>query len=178
MRHNGEEWAWRHYRRAGLAALLSADRYLWTGLDRTRAFQEIRLTAQLHKMGLPVPKPVAAHVYKRGLFYQADLITVRLPKTYSLGEALLNKQPVEFDRILETINRFHRAGLDHHDLNARNILINTQGEVFVIDFDKCRLKAPNGRWPKANLRRLWRSMQKIAPQESLRYQNALKAQIQ
>ena len=51
--------ALRHYRRGGVAARFSADRYLWTGAARTRAFREFRLLAKLVEGGLPVPAPVA-----------------------------------------------------------------------------------------------------------------------
>ena len=38
----GVEWVLRPYRRGGLIARASATRYLWTGLERTRAFRELR----------------------------------------------------------------------------------------------------------------------------------------
>ena len=39
----------RMYRRGGMAASLSADRYLWRGADRSRSFAEFRLTRALHR---------------------------------------------------------------------------------------------------------------------------------
>jgi 3-deoxy-D-manno-octulosonic acid kinase len=55
----------------------------------------------------------------------------------------------------------HRAGVDHADLNAHNILLDSQGVVSVIDFDRGRLRSP-GSWRNANLLRLHRSLGKIA----------------
>src|SRR5215213_5570910 len=43
----------RQYRRGGLVAKLSRDRYLWSGADRTRSFAEFRLMRALIARKLP-----------------------------------------------------------------------------------------------------------------------------
>ena len=60
------------------------------------------------------------------------------------------------------IRRFHNEGLDHVDLNARNILIDDRDMPWLIDLDRCRLRDP-GRWQTGNLARLERSLEKFAP---------------
>ncbi len=62
-----------------------------------------------------------------------------------------------------TVARLHGAGVDHADLNAHNILlgVNVKDGVSVIDFDRGRLRA-QGAWRARNLRRLRRSLAKIA----------------
>ena len=60
-----------------------------------------------------------------------------------------------------TIARLHRQGVDHADLNAHNILLDTGGSVRVIDLDRGRLRTP-GAWTARNLARLERSLRKIA----------------
>jgi len=63
----------------------------------------------------------------------------------------------------ECIRRFHMAGVWHADLNARNILLDTNSRVFLIDFDRARFtpgKAVNG---ENNLSRLKRSLVKLWP---------------
>ncbi len=60
------------------------------------------------------------------------------------------------------VRRFHNAGLDHVDLNCDNILV-AQGQVYLIDFDRCRLRAEGpseATWKRANLNRLRRSVEK------------------
>ena len=99
IQHNGMDMALRHYHRGGLAAKLSADQYLWTGLERTRAWREWHLLATLHQLKLPVPEPVAARVVRSGFFYQADIITLRIPQAQSVADP---EKPV--------INRGHLAG--------------------------------------------------------------------
>lgn len=162
VRQGEAQWALRHYRRGGWVAKFITDRYLWLGLSRTRAWREWHLTAQLHAQGLPVPAPVAARVVRDGLSYSADLITQRIPQVEPLSRRL-QAAPLAGDdwrRLGALLRRFHDAGLDHADLNAHNILLNPQGQFWLIDFDKALLRAPNG-WTEGNLRRLERSFVKL-----------------
>ncbi|MGM0987233.1 MAG: 3-deoxy-D-manno-octulosonic acid kinase [Pseudomonadota bacterium] len=157
----GAQWVLRPYRRGGLIARLSEQRYLWTGLERTRAFRELRLTAELHSRGLPVPRPVAARVTRHGLTYEAALITERIPGARPLASLLERDQADDalLGRVGTTIRRFHEAGLDHVDLNTRNLLVDPLGKVWMIDLDRCRLR-PKGDWQARNLERLERSLAK------------------
>lgn len=159
----------RPYRRGGLAAHVSADRYLWTGAERTRAFREFRLLAQLHDAGLPVPRPVAAAYWRDGLHYRATLVTRRIEATRTLAERLASE---ELDTALggevgATIARFHAAGAWHADLNAHNVLADTHGKVWLIDFDRGRLRHPARRWQRANVERLARSFAKLGAHRRL-----------
>ncbi len=161
-----EQWVLRPYRRGGLMARISEARYLWTGLERTRAFRELRLTAQLFDQGLPVPRPVAAAATRCGLTYTAALITVRIPGARALAERLVDADAALLERVGATLRRFHDAGLDHVDLNARNLLVDADGQVWLIDLDRCRLR-PAGAWREANLARLQRSLAKFAGAEHM-----------
>ncbi|MEQ5800496.1 3-deoxy-D-manno-octulosonic acid kinase [Halomonas sp. H10-9-1] len=165
---NGEEWVLRPYRRGGLMARLSEARYLWTGLERTRAFRELRLTVDLHARGLPVPRPVAADVSHHGLTYSAALITVRIPGARALASLLENGEADDdlLQRVGATIRRFHDVGLDHVDLNARNLLVDEGGKVWLIDLDRCRLR-PDGAWKERNLERLERSLVKFGAPDAM-----------
>ncbi len=162
VRHQQAQWALRHYRRGGLVAKLVTDRYLWLGLQRTRAWREWHLTAELHRRGLPVPAPVAARVIRRGLWYEADLITERIMQARPLSQCLCSGALTRdsWRRLGECLARFHAAGLDHADLNAHNILFTQDGRFWLIDFDRGRLR-PAGAWRQANLRRLQRSLRKL-----------------
>ena len=59
------------------------------------------------------------------------------------------------------VARFHRAGLDHADLNAQNILFDATGHGWLIDFDRGRLRIPATAWREQNLARLKRSLLKL-----------------
>lgn len=151
----------RHYRRGGLPGRFVHDRYLWLGLARTRAWREWHLTAELYQRGLPVPRPVAAQVVRDGLFYRADLMTVRIPNAYSLAQAIADAalSAEHWQALGACLRRFHQEGVDHADLNAHNILL-ADGEIYLIDFDRGRLRLP-GRWQQNNLARLLRSLRKL-----------------
>ncbi|MFP3344235.1 3-deoxy-D-manno-octulosonic acid kinase [Halomonas sp. SIMBA_159] len=159
-----EQWVLRPYQRGGLIAKLSQQRYVWLGVERTRAFREVRLTAALYEQGLPVPRPVACCVTRFGLTYEAALLTVRIPGARALASLLTNGEADEalLKRVGAMIKRFHQAGLDHVDLNARNILVDKAGKPWLIDLDRCRLR-PQGKWQTSNLQRLERSVVKFAP---------------
>ena len=157
------QWVLRHFRRGGFIARWSRDAYLWMGESRVRSFAECELLEILSRRGLHVPKPVAARYQKRGLFYRCDLITERIfdaePLSALLGRAALAEP--QWRAIGEAVGSLHRAGVDHADLNAHNVLLAAGGIVSVIDFDRGRLRAP-GAWTSRNLRRLRGSLAKIA----------------
>lgn len=155
-------WAIRHYRRGGWASNFSENRYLWLGQARSRAFAEWRLLAEMDQLKLPVPAPVAARVTRRGGCYTCDLITRRIAGD-SLAQHLARAPlPARRWQVLgQVLARFHGAGVDHRDLNAHNVLIDDNGRVWLIDFDRCRRRPP-GAWRRRNLRRLRRSLDKVA----------------
>ncbi len=159
---NGERvWVLRHYRRGGLLARIGADRYVWASADRTRAFREWRLLARLTQLALPVPRPVAARYSRRLFIYRADLITERLPSVQPLSRLLRApiSQPL-WQSIGRCIAAFHRHGVHHADLNAHNVMIDTQQRVYLLDFDRGRIRT-RGAWEAAVLARLQRSLLKL-----------------
>lgn len=162
IEHPGGSWVLRHYRRGGMMAHVSRDRYLWTGEARTRPFSEWRLLWELHREGLPVPAPVAARYRRSGLTYVGDLITERIVDAQPLSVLLQSQSlPAEtWEAVGRCIRRFHDAGVCHADLNAHNILLASSGAVFLIDFDRGQRRAPGG-WTQENLQRLQRSLNKI-----------------
>jgi 3-deoxy-D-manno-octulosonic acid kinase len=163
IRAGDREWVLRHYLRGGFAARLVRDRYWWVGEERVRAFAEYRLLEALLERGLPVPRPVAAGYSRRGPTYRCDLITERIPDAEPMSMALARGPlpEAQWRAVGATVARLHRAGVDHADLNAHNILIDDRGRVSVIDFDRGRLRAP-GPWSARNLERLHRSLAKLS----------------
>jgi 3-deoxy-D-manno-octulosonic acid kinase len=155
-------WVLRHYRRGGLIAHLSDDLYVWTGADRTRAFREWRLLRQLRAWGLPVPAPVAARYQRAGFFYRADLITAELPVRRTLTQALQQASlPNEtWHAIGQCVGSLHARGVQHADLNAHNLLVGAGNDIYVLDFDRGRIRA-RGAWERAVLARLQRSLRKV-----------------
>jgi 3-deoxy-D-manno-octulosonic acid kinase len=153
----------RHYRRGGWMARWRGDRYLWRGEALTRSFQEWHLLYVMHRAGLPVPLPIAAAYRRIGRSYTADLITEQIDGTRSLA-ARLADAPLTLSSwiaIGRCVRRFHDDGICHADLNAHNVLLDEAESVWLVDFDRGRLRHP-GFWCDANLVRLRRSLEKIS----------------
>jgi len=161
VRSGERRYVLRHYRRGGWLAPLLRDRYPWRGEQNTRSFTEWQLTYSLHRAGLPVPAPIAARYRNSGGSYTADLITERVPAVGSLAECLRTGalSVLTWISIGRCIRRFHDFGVCHADLNAHNILLSEEN-VYLIDFDRCQLRAP-GLWRDGNLVRLRRSLEKV-----------------
>jgi 3-deoxy-D-manno-octulosonic acid kinase len=167
IRDGDSRWVLRHYRRGGLVARWIADAYFWQGEDRTRSFREWRLLSLLHSEGFPVPAPVAARYVRTALSYRADLITTEIPDARTLADRITGSTvaPQVWQDIGRLIARLHRRGVHHVDLNAHNLLLDAAGEVYVIDFDRARIRA-GGRWQQQVLKRLRRSLEKVRQQRS------------
>jgi 3-deoxy-D-manno-octulosonic acid kinase len=153
----------RHYQRGGMAAKLSCDRYFFSGFSRSRPVLEAGILASLHDRGLPVPEVLAALCERHGLVYSGALITARIADAHPLADRLARGGGNEalWTDIGCCLRRFHKAGVFHADLNARNILIDNSGKVWLVDFDRARFMRPDSRMLRQNLARLLRSLRKL-----------------
>jgi 3-deoxy-D-manno-octulosonic acid kinase len=159
----------RHYLRGGLAAKFSRDRHLWRGADQVRSFAEFRLLRELLKQDLPVPRPIAASYMREGLSYRASILMERLLDVRSLADlARTDGHSAPWDEAGRLVARFHRAGLDHVDLNAHNLLFDADGKGWMIDFDRSTLRIPATGWREGNLARLKRSLLKLRGHRSVK----------
>jgi 3-deoxy-D-manno-octulosonic acid kinase len=158
-----EFWVLRHYSRGGLVARFVEDHYFWRGLQATRAWRELSVLDQLFRWQLPAPAPVAALVTRSGIVYSADMITVYIPDTQALSALLLSQTVPEalWRRIGEMLGAFHARGVDHPDITAHNILIDSQSRTFLVDFDNAVIRSP-GAWCKRGIARFQRSLRKVA----------------
>jgi 3-deoxy-D-manno-octulosonic acid kinase len=155
----------RSYLRGGWPRHISHDRYVFTGFKRSRPLREFNVLAALVKAGLPAPAPLAAQCLRSGLFYRGHLLMQRIPAKGTLADKLEERFIGEsvWEDTGACIRRFHEGGLDHADLNARNILLAEDNGIYLLDFDRAGFtpgRAVNG---SANLRRLRRSMLKLWP---------------
>jgi 3-deoxy-D-manno-octulosonic acid kinase len=164
----GGDWVLRHYHRGGFPARFNRDLYLWTGLERSRPWREWRLLAGLYKEGLPVPQPVAAQVRPFGPFYRGDLITRRIPDSGSLAERLAadGAERIPWSELGRCLRRFHAKGVFHADLNAHNLLLDSSGGIYLIDFDRGERRTQANAWQEANLERLCRSLRKVSTDDA------------
>jgi 3-deoxy-D-manno-octulosonic acid kinase len=160
---DGQHLVLRHYHRGGLIARLAADTYRWQGEAQTRSFVEWHMLYLMRRAGLPVPVPIAASYRRAGRYgYRADLLTEQIPATQSLASLLrAGSMPLtHWIALGRCLRRFHDDGVFHADLNAHNVLFGESMEVWLVDFDRGRLRKP-GLWCDDNLVRLRRSIEKI-----------------
>lgn len=156
----------RHYRRGGMVARISKDRYIWTGQWRTRSFAEFKVLVQLREHGLLVPTPLGAAYWVDGATYRAALLVERIEDAVPLALQLEVAQP---DAVAQAILALHDAGAWHADLNAYNILLDGKQRVWLIDFDRARLITPTPAQRRLNLTRLRRSLIKVAGETGRAY---------
>lgn len=152
----------RCYLRGGLVAHFNRDRYWWRGAAHTRSFAEFRLTRAAFAKGVPVPQPIAAYYRRDGLHYRAAILVERLEDVRTLADrAAVAGDGAPWEEAGRLIARAHRAGLDHADLNAHNLLFDAAGRGWVIDLDRGCMQIPATRWRERNLARLKRSLLKV-----------------
>ena len=151
--------------RGGWPARISRQHYFFTGFDRSRPLAEFNMLARLRALGLPVPHPLAAQCVRAGIFYSGSLLTRRIMDVVPLADLLgsTDAGPELWRATGACIRRFHDQGVVHADLNARNILIQDNETVYLIDFDRARVtRGAQGSF-EGNLSRLRRSLDKLWP---------------
>jgi 3-deoxy-D-manno-octulosonic acid kinase len=160
--YQSQQWVLRHYYRGGLIGKFNKDLYWYSNNESTRAAREFALLTTLQQLQLPAPKPVAYRVVKQGLCYRADLLSSRIENAKDLVSILSEKSisTVLMKKIGSTIKRFHEQGIFHHDLNIHNILLDSDDNVWLIDFDQGEQRVIADAWQQANMARLLRSFRK------------------
>lgn len=160
-------WVVRRYQRGGrVAAPLLRDRYLRVGA--ARPLREAHASAEARRRGIPTPRVVAGAVYPAGAFYRADLVTEYVADAVDLARLLFEQQRAPDERldVLDAVGRLiaraAAAGIEHPDLNAKNVLVVPGGaSPLLLDLDRCRVH-PEGERGDAErmLGRLERSLRK------------------
>ena len=157
----GQQAVLRHYRRGGLVARLSHDRYIWTGVASSRSVAEFCLMRAMHARGLPVPAPIAAAVWREGLTYRAAILVERITDARTLA---ICADEHDWRQAGRAVAAMHIEGVWHADLNVHNILIDAQHRAWLIDFDKGRqFERLSEAKRHSNLERFHRSMRKVIP---------------
>lgn len=155
--------------RGGLVGLVVRRR----SLDPGRALAELRLCAEASARGASVLEVLAAVTRRDGVGYTHGLVTREVVAARDLLAALrASEGPRARGRALaaagRAIRRLHDAGVDHVDLNLKNVLLRADGEALILDLDRCRLTPgpASERVRQRNLLRLLRSWRKLAAAEA------------
>ncbi len=159
---SGHRVVLRHYRRGGMVAKLSKDVFWRRSDDRSRAMEEFSLLRLLRSWGMEVPRPIAALHAPVGLLgYRSDIMVELIPGAHNAAERL-QVSPLtaaEWSSLGRVVRNMHDHQVFHSDLNCHNLLLDEQGQAWIVDFDKCAIKPGDG-WKADNLARLQRSLRK------------------
>jgi len=147
------------------------------GLGRPR--QELRVTAELHSKGAPVPRP--AFVLGRpilGPIWKSAIATFAINGGVDGLEFFRDKPSAErIERALRAaavaIRHFHDCGGQHADLHVKNLLICENGDtprVCVIDLDRASLvDSVSGVSPARRMRELMRLYRSLIKRDLLQF---------
>lgn len=162
----GGRWVVRRYLRGGWIAPLLGDRYLREAVPRP--LREARASEAARSRGVPTPRVVAGVTYPSGLFYRADLVTEWVADSVDLATLLFERRsaPVAAPLLAEAasmVRRLAEVGIEHADLNAKNLLVRPgdSGSMCVLDLDRAAVRAPGSVDPSAMAARLARSLRKF-----------------
>ena len=159
----------RHYLRGGLMRFLVRDLYL---LRPPRPVRELVATERARAAGCHVPIVHAVAIAEHGLFYRGWIVTSAIEGARSYIDVLAAADETERGVLLgaagSAIRELHDAGIYHPDLNGHNLLIDGEGKVAVIDFDRAVLAGPGRyRLGEKGRDRFWRSLAKLATARGL-----------
>lgn len=161
IRQDDARFLVRRLHHGGLLRWVTGDRYA----DPARPFQELLVSQRLTEAGIPTPEVVAARAIRaRGplgpvgrVGWYLDVVTRRVDGAQDGGVWLERLRRGDLDRVQRAtilralgtlVGELHRLGLDHPDLQQRNLLVRAPaaGErspaVWVLDLDRAALRTP------------------------------------
>lgn len=181
----GAECVVRHYRRGGAVAHVLHDEYLRAG--EPRPLRELHASIAARSRGVDTPEVLAAIAYLAGPLYRADLATRYIDGSRDLASVTFGMDaaghrdsgpvtPREGDSEAVRAAAWHAAGallrnafaagIEHADLNLRNILIAGAADApraLLLDLDRAtvRPRSVSDAARSAMLARLHRSRSKL-----------------
>ena len=156
----------RHNRHGGLLAPLTRDLFL----PPTRAPRELAIALRLRDLGVPTPEVLMYGTSPAPFpFQRADVVTREVAaahdlSTYLSAEVSESRRRAAWAATRALVETMNGAGVRHHDLNVKNVLLAESGSAFtahLIDVDRVTFGAPGSAdVATANAARLLRSARK------------------
>lgn len=145
----------RPYRRGGLVRRLTTRTYP----DEGRFRMESEVHRALWQEGFPTVKPLGyasrSHAWGvEGLYFTGFVEAVPWPSIFERTQEFLP----QFKALLNALSEW---GLKAPDLNATNFIIDAQGRLLALDWDRARWVRPGDGVRKAHLRRIGRSLERL-----------------
>lgn len=129
----------KYYTRGGIIRYFVKERYIRWG--PTRSEKEFELLQTVRSLGINAPKPIA-YAHQGHPFYRAWLVTRAVERHQTLAQLSCADESAAKQRmaaVCSQVRTLIHHGILHVDLHPGNILVNPEGRVFLIDFDKARL---------------------------------------
>jgi hypothetical protein len=163
---SGAQVVVRHNRHGGLLAPLTRDLFL----PPTRAPYELDVALRLKSLGVRTPEVVMIGTAAGAVvFRRADVVTREIARGRDLGSYLASDEMprARAEAWVATralVRAMNEAGVRHHDLNVKNVLLAREGETLVahlLDVDRVTFDVPGSASVRdGNVQRLLRSARK------------------
>ena len=128
----------KNYNRGGVLGKL-IKRY-YCGVGKKRPQVEFEILSEVREKGVSAPEPLG-FVTKGGVIYRGALILKEIEEHENLAELSLSEGGEEkaegvMKEFTKYVSLLIEEGIRHVDLHPGNVLIDSGGKVFLIDFDK------------------------------------------
>lgn len=157
-----EDLVVRQYVHGGILRGITRDNYL----TEKRVIKEFLILSYLRSRSFFCPEPFCGLI-KRGLFSKKlFLVTRRIPGARPFYVILREKKGLERARYIFALAKLllglHSRGVFHPDFHLSNVVMDPSGNLFVVDFDRAKLKtAPKKGDLKKMILRLHRYAKKL-----------------
>lgn len=129
----------KHYLRGGVLRYFLHRTYLRSGDYRSK--HEFLMLSRVRAYGIAAPKPIAYGV-EGGLFYKTWLILSELENVTALADLNTTSDCARYEAAMEQlimqVERLIENRVFHIDLHPGNVVIDSSGQLFILDFDKAR----------------------------------------
>lgn len=126
----------KHYFRGGIVRFFVKQRYMrWR---KTRGQIEFEMLQKVRKIGINAPEPLA-YSFKGFPFYRAWLVTRKIEDHQSLADLSIsdvNHACMVLKNVIEQLSLLIKNKILHVDLHPGNVIVDTNGKAYFIDFDK------------------------------------------
>ncbi len=129
----------KHYSRGGWLRHVVESLYLRCGKSRSEI--EFEMLTRARAVGVSVPEPLV-WADQGKFFYRAWLVTREIENKESLAELSLRNEDeaiAVLEKFTRQLNLLIEAGIFHVDLHPGNVILDPQGKVFILDFDKAEI---------------------------------------
>ena len=126
----------KYYTRGGLVRYLVKRKYLRWG--KTRCQIEYDLLQKVRDLGVSAPEPIA-YASQGGLFYKGWLVTREIKQSQTLAELSCTDEEhahIVMKDLIDQVSILINNNIFHVDLHPGNVSVDSDGRVFLLDFDR------------------------------------------